>query len=140
MILRLCANDYHHYCYIDDGFQGRNHFVKGLLHSVQPIALENAPVYRQNRRMWTILDTVNFGKVAQIEIGALLAGGIVNDHENVMMRKGAEMGHFELIGSTIVLLFKKGHIDLLPEIKECIKGDKEVRVIQGQHIANRTVF
>ena len=68
MILRLCANDYHHYCYIDDGFQGRNHFVKGLLHSVQPIALENAPVYRQNRRMWTILDTVNFGKVAQIEI------------------------------------------------------------------------
>lgn len=140
MILRLCANDYHHYCYIDDGFQGRNHFVKGLLHSVQPIALENAPVYRQNRRMWTILDTVNFGKVAQIEIGALLVGGIVNDHENVMMRKGAEMGHFELIGSTIVLLFKKGHIDLLPEIKECIKGDKEVRVIQGQHIANRTVF
>lgn len=67
----------------------------------------NAPVYRQNRRMWTILDTVNFGKVAQIEIGALLVGGIVNDHENVMMRKGAEMGHFELIGSTIVLLFKK---------------------------------
>ena len=67
-------------------------------------------------------------------------GGIVNDHENIMMRKGAEMGHFELIGSTIVLLFKKGHIDLLPEIKECIKGDKEVRVIQGQHIANRTVF
>ena len=103
VILRLCANDYHHYCYIDDGFQGRNHFVKGLLHSVQPIALENVPVYRQNRRMWTILDTVNFGKVAQIEI-------------------------------------KKGHIDLLPEIKECIKGDKEVRVIQGQHIANRTAF
>lgn len=61
----------------------------------------------KTRRMWTILDTVNFGKVAQIEIGALLVGGIVNDHENVMMRKGAEMGHFELIGSTIVLLFKK---------------------------------
>ena len=116
VILRLCANDYHHYCYIDDGFQGRNHFVKGLLHSVQPIALENAPVYRQNRRMWTILDTVNFGKVAQIEIGALLVGGIVNDHENVMMRKGAEMGHFELIGSTIVLLFKKGQALVSPTL------------------------
>ena len=38
-----------------------------------------------------------------------------------MMRKGAEMGHFELIGSTIVLLFKKGHIDLLPEIKDVYK-------------------
>lgn len=140
VILRLCANDYHHYCYIDDGFQGKNHFVKGVLHSVQPIACSSVPVYRLNRRMWTMLDTVNFGKVAQIEIGALLVGGIINDNENVVMRKGGEMGHFELIGSTIVLLFKKGHIDLLPEIKECIKGDKEVRVIQGQHIANRAAF
>ena len=57
-----------------------------------------------------------------------------------MMRSGAEMGHFELIGSTIVLLFKKVILTCLPEIKECIKGDKEVRVIQGQHIANRTVL
>lgn len=136
LILRLCANDYHHYCYIDDGFQGQNHFVKGLLHSVQPIACENVPVYRVNRRLWTILDTKNFGKAAQIEVGAVLVGGIHNNGENLIMRKGRDMGRFELIGSTIVLFFEKGQIELLPEIKAAIKGDREYRVTLGQHIGN----
>ena len=27
LVLRLCPSDYHHYCYIDDGFQGENHFI-----------------------------------------------------------------------------------------------------------------
>lgn len=137
VVLRLCASDYHHYCFIDNGFQEKNHFVKGVLHSVQPIACESVPVYRLNRRMWTILDTDNFGKVAQIEIGALLVGGIVNDSENVIMRRGKDMGHFELIGSTIVLLFKKDTIDILPEYLKQMKGEREVRVLQGQHIGNK---
>ena len=137
VVLRLCANDYHQYCYIDDGFMGKNHFVKGTLHSVQPIACENYPVYRLNRRMWTMLETNNFGKVAQIEIGAVLVGGIVNNSENVLMKRGQDMGRFELIGSTIVLLFEKGKIELIPEILDNIKGDKEFRVVQGQHIANK---
>lgn len=139
VIIRLCADDYHHYCYIDDGFQRENHFVKGVLHSVQPVACEHVPVYRLNRRMWNILETKNFGKVAQIEIGALLVGGMVNMGQNVPMRKGKDMGHFELIGSTIVLLFEKDIIDLLPEVKEAISRDKEMRVRQGQYIGNRKV-
>ena len=47
------------------------------------------------------------------------------------------MGHFELIGSTIVLLFEKDAIELLPQVKKAIAGDKEMRVLQGQHIGNR---
>lgn len=31
LIFRLCATDYHHYSYIDDGFQGKNHFISGVL-------------------------------------------------------------------------------------------------------------
>ena len=53
------------------------------------------------------------------------------------MRKGKDMGHFELIGSTIVLLFEKDAIELLPQVKKAIAGDKEMRVLQGQHIGNR---
>ena len=30
LVLRLCPSDYHHYCYIDDGFQGENHFIPAL--------------------------------------------------------------------------------------------------------------
>ncbi len=136
VVVRLCADDYHHYCYIDDGFQREDHYIEGLLHSVQPIACESVPVYRLNRRNWNILETVNFGKVAQIEIGAVLVGGIVNKGQNVAMIRGKDMGHFELIGSTVVLLFQKNTIDLLPKLKIQLAGDHEVRVKQGQHIAN----
>ena len=137
LIFRLCADDYHHYCYIDDGFQKENHFIKGTLHSVQPIACETYPVYRVNRRMWTILETKNFGKVAQIAVGAVLVGGIVNNGENIPMHRGKDMGHFELIGSTIVMLFAKDTIQLLPEVREAIQGDREMRVLQGQYIGDR---
>ena len=72
LVLRLCPSDYHHYCYIDDGFQGENHFIPGVLHSVQPIACEKYPVFFLNRRSWTLLHTNHFGPVVQTEIGALV--------------------------------------------------------------------
>ena len=30
LIFRLCASDYHRYCYIDDGYQGENHRIPGV--------------------------------------------------------------------------------------------------------------
>ena len=133
VVIRLCASDYHHYCYIDDGWQGKNHFIPGELHSVQPSALERYPVIALNRRSWCILETENFGMVAQTEIGAIIVGGIVNDKENERVRRGEEKGHFELAGSTIVLMFEPGRIQLLPEFAEGTL-DNEVRVKQGMCI------
>lgn len=134
LIFRLCASDYHHYCYIDDGFQGKNNFIPGQLHSVQPIACETYPVYTLNRRSWTLLTTEHFGPVIQTEIGAFIVGGIVNERENARFRKGMEKGHFELSGSTIVLLFKKDKICLLPHIAQQLTDGKELRVEQGMWI------
>lgn len=134
LVFRLCPSDYHHYCYIDDGYQGENHFISGVLHSVQPIACEKYPVFALNRRSWTLLTTENFGPVVQTEIGALVVGGIVNPRENQRVRRGAEKGHFELTGSTITLLFQKDRICLRPEIQEELRRG-EVPVRQGQWIA-----
>ena len=39
MIFRLCASDYHHYSYIDDGKQGVNHTIPGILHSKTLVTL-----------------------------------------------------------------------------------------------------
>ncbi len=137
LIFRLCASDYHHYCYIDNGFQGKNHYIPGKLHSVQPIACEKYPVYTLNRRVWTLLATENFGPVVQTEIGALIVGGIVNEHENTRFLKGEEMGHFELSGSTIVLLFQKDRICLSPNIARHLSDGREFRVKQGMWIGNQ---
>ena len=46
----------------------------------------------------------------QCEIGALVVGGIFNEKENSRFSKGMEKGHFELAGSTIILLFEKEQI------------------------------
>jgi phosphatidylserine decarboxylase len=137
LVFRLCASDYHHYCYIDSGYQGENHFIPGVLHSVQPIACENYPVFTLNRRCWCLMATENFGPVVQTEIGALIVGGIANAEGNSRFSRGDEKGHFELAGSTIVLLFEPGRIDLLPGLKEQIRDGAEARVEQGMWIANR---
>ncbi|MDO4517430.1 MAG: phosphatidylserine decarboxylase [Bacillota bacterium] len=137
LIFRLCASDYHHYCYIDNGYQGGNHYIPGVLHSVQPIACETYPVYTLNRRCWTLMATEHFGPVVQTEIGALVVGGIFNEREHARFVKGMEKGHFELAGSTIVLLFQQGRIDLQPWVQEARKDEEEVRVSQGMWIGNR---
>ena len=134
LIFRLCPTDYHRYLYIDDGFQGKNHFIKGMLHSVQPICAEKYPIYTLNRRMWTPLETVHFGKVIQTEIGALVVGGIKNYYEDVQMKKGDEMGRFEFAGSTITMLFQKDTISLLPQISEAVKDGAEYKVSAGEQI------
>ncbi len=132
MVFRLSATDYHHYCYIDDCYQGKNHFIAGQLHSVQPIACQKFPVYTLNRRCWSLITTEHFGPVVQTEIGALIVGGIVNNLENKRCRKGSEKGHFELAGSTIVLLFEPNRIHLRAELSD---KAEEIRVEQGMWIA-----
>lgn len=138
MIFRLGAADYHHYCYIDDGFQSRTHRIEGQLHSVQPIACETRPVYSLNRRCWCLMATENFGPVVQTEIGALLVGGITNNRGGARFCRGEEKGHFELAGSTVVLLFEPGRITLRRELETQLEEEQEARVEQGMWIASRS--
>lgn len=134
LIIRLNPSDYHHYCYIDDGYQGKNHYIPGQLHSVHPIACEAAPVYTLNRRSWTLMVTEHFGPVVQTEVGALIVGGICNPRENTRFVKGMEKGHFELAGSTIALLFQKDRICLNPDIRQITDTGAECRVEMGMWI------
>lgn len=137
LVFRLSASDYHHYSYIDNGYQGENHYIEGQLHSIQPIACETYPVFVLNRRSWCLLATENFGPVVQTEIGALIVGGIANRNSSSRFIRGQEKGHFELAGSTIVLLFEHGRIQLLPELAAKLGEGSEVRVEQGMWIATR---
>lgn len=138
LVFRLAPNDYHHYCFIDDGFVHDHQFKEGQLHSVQPIALANVPVFRLNRRCRTLIETDNFGPVIQVEVGALAVGGIVNERENEPVKKGETMGHFSLMGSTIVLLVEKGRMELNPEIAEVLATGVECPVKMGQWIGGKT--
>ncbi len=110
MIFRLCVDDYHRYCYIDDGVKSVNKFIPGELHTVNPIALERYNIYKRNSRECTVLRTENFGDVMQTEVGAMMVGRICNLHGAGKIRRGEEKGRFEFGGSTIVLLFEKNKV------------------------------
>lgn len=132
LIFRLCVDDYHRYCYIDWGTKGENHFLPGVLHTVRPIALANCPVFLQNSREYTILETEHFGTVTQVEVGALLVGRIQNHHGPGPFQKGQEKGLFLFGGSTILLFLEPDQVNLLPELQDQGQEGREVPVRQGQ--------
>ncbi|MCR4889353.1 MAG: phosphatidylserine decarboxylase [Ruminococcus sp.] len=110
LIFRLEVDDYHRYCYIDDGTKTGNTFIKGELHTVNPIALGRYNIYKRNSREYTVLHTRHFGDVVQVEVGAMLVGKIRNHHKEHSFLRGEEKGMFEFGGSTIVMLFERDSI------------------------------
>ena len=140
LVFRLSTDNYHRYCYIDNGTKGKNHYIKGVFHTVQPISLNKYNFYKTNSREYTILNTKNFGKVIDIDIGALGVGRIKNNHEKYEFKKGEEKGYFEFGGSTIVLLIKKNIVNLDKDILENSKENIETLVKYGERIGKLKIF
>ena len=134
LVIRLCVDNYHRYAYPDSGTKGANYYIKGKLHTVRPIALEKYPVFVRNCREWTLLDTDNFGKVAQIEVGAMLVGKIKNHLGEGSFSRGEEKGMFLYGGSTVVLLFEPGRVVLPEELFERTARGIETPVRMGEVI------
>lgn len=145
LIFRLSVDDYHRYCYVDSGYKSDNHYIKGVLHTVQPIAVVGEKALVKNSREYTFLFTDNFGKIVQVEIGALLVGRIKNHHGAQGIIKGQEKGFFEYGGSTIVLLLKKDVLIVDNELLENSSKGIETKVKYGESIGvspkyNKPIF
>ena len=134
LIFRLEVDDYHRYCYIDDGIKTGNTFIRGELHTVNPIALKRYNIYKRNSREYTILHTANFGDVVQVEVGAMLVGRICNRHNEHSFTRGEEKGMFEFGGSTIVMLFERNSIIPDRDIAVNSKNGFETVVKYGEKI------
>lgn len=139
LVFRLTVTDYHRYFCFDGGVASGNTFIKGRLHTVQPIALENRRVFTENCREYTVLDTDNFGKAVQVEVGAMMVGRIVNKIKEGRFERGDEKGMFEFGGSTVVLLLKNGVADIDEEFFANTRNDCETVVKCGEKIGKRAV-
>jgi phosphatidylserine decarboxylase len=139
LIFRLEVDDYHRYCYIDNGTKTDNTYIAGELHTVNPIALERYNIYKRNCREYTVLHTENFGDVVQIEVGAMMVGRIVNNHGEASFRRGEEKGRFEFGGSTVVMLFGKDSIVLDNDILRNSAEGIETVVKLGEKIGRSGV-
>ena len=134
LIFRLTVDDYHRYCYAFSGEKGENIRLPGRLHTVNPIANDFFPIYKENAREYTILHTREFGDVIAMEVGALLVGKIVNHHGPASVRRGQEKGYFQFGGSTVVLLLKKDTAVLDEDILENSRNGIETVVKFGEKI------
>lgn len=81
-----------------------------------------------------MLDTNNFDKVIQVEVGAMGIGKIVNNHQEYKFKKGEEKGYFEFGGSTIVVLVKKDVIVIDEDIYNNSLENIETNVKYGERI------
>ena len=134
LIFRLAPDDYHRYVYPDAGRQEAAVHIKGVLHTVNPIAAD-WKVYRRNSRCYQLLHTGRFGDVLQMEVGALLVGRICNHRETpAQIRKLEEKGYFAYGGSTVILLVQKDRVQIDADILAHSARGIETKVRLGEKI------
>lgn len=134
LVFRLSVDDYHRYCYIDNGRKTKNYRINGVFHTVNPLANDVYPIYKENTREFSLLYSENFGKVLVMEVGALLVGRIVNYHKEAYVRRGEEKGRFEFGGSTIIVCLEKGRAVIDEDIVKNSENGIETRVRMGERI------
>ena len=134
LIFRLCVDDYHRYCYVADGTKTENIHIPGALHTVNPIANDYFPIYKENSREYCVLHTDRFGEIVIMEVGALMVGKIVNHHGAASVLRGQEKGYFQFGGSTVVLLLKPNTVDIDADIMENSCAGIETIVKYGEKI------
>ena len=136
LIFRLTVDDYHRYCYICDGKKEPNVHIPGVFHTVNPIANDHYPIYKENSREYSILHSESFGDVLMMEVGALLVGRIVNHHQKARVKRGEEKGYFQFGGSTVVLLLEASAAKIDDDILENSLSNIETVVRMGEKIGN----
>lgn len=134
LIFRLTVDDYHRYCFVDDCQVDGLVSIPGKLHTVNPIANDYFPIYKENAREYCVCHSHNFGDFLMMEVGALLVGKIVNHPVQGVVKRGQEKGYFQFGGSTVILLFKPGAIRVDADIMQNSSEGYETIVKFGEKI------
>ncbi len=131
----LSPRDYHRVHMPCDATLRQMTYVPGALFSVNPFLAEQVPnLFARNERLICVFDT-KFGTMVQILVGATITAsiktvwaGVINSprhqsvfnwfydsEQNVSLKKGQEMGAFQL-GSTVINLFVQDSVILAPSL------------------------
>lgn len=134
-VIRLTVDDYHRYCYVADGRKSRQRKIRGVLHTVNPVANDYYPIYKMNSREYCLLKTKELGTILLMEVGALMVGKISNHEEDsAQVKRGDEKGMFEFGGSTIVVMTEPGMAEPDKDIIQNTKAQAETLVKMGEPI------
>ena len=136
VLSRLCPVDYHRFHFPVAGKPSATTLLNGPLYSVNPIALRrNLGYLWENRRTLTTIETESLGTVLFLEIGATNVGSIVQTYQpGKPVAKGDEKGYFRFGGSSTLLLFEPGRIQLAPDLLEQSGQQRELYARVGDHL------
>lgn len=136
MIVRLAPVDYHRYHFPADGFINKSKLIEGYYYSVSPHAIKkNFRIYCENKREYSILKTEKFGDIIISEIAATMVGGITQSYTpDTFVKKGDEKGYFYFGGSTVIMIFEKGKVEVDKDLILNSKNGIETKVYMGEKI------
>ena len=139
LLSRLCPVDYHRYHFPCTGVPGETRMINGPLFSVSPLALRQRLSYLwQNKRTVTELVTEDLGTVICMEIGATCVGSI---HQTFTpgqaVEKGQEKGYFAFGGSSTLLIFEPGKIQLAEDLLKTSQKRIELYAKVNSAVADR---
>jgi len=137
LIIRLAPNDYHRFHFPCDGEPSDCVKINGNYFSVSPYAVsENfGRVFCENKREFSILKTVDKGDVLLCPVGATMVGTIIETYRpHEAVKKGDEMGYFAFGGSSVVMLFEKGAVNIDADIISNTAKGFETFVRMGERI------
>ncbi len=139
LVFRLNPLDYHRFHFMDSGTPKETKYIDGLYYSVNPVALKSIPrLYIENKRALTLFESIHFGPVLYVEVGATNVGSIVETYSpHVSVEKGAEKGYFKFGGSTVILFIAKDRVRVDQDILDYSRQGIETRVLFGEAIGER---
>lgn len=135
LVIRLTVDDYHRYCYVADGMKSSQRKIRGVFHTVNPVANDVYPIYKQNTREYCLLKTAKTGTVLQMEVGALMVGKITNyKKDKTWVMRGEEKGRFEFGGSTVILMVEPGKLEPDADLLKNTGAGMETYIRYGEQI------
>lgn len=137
IVFRLAPPDYHRYHFPINGETGTsNKKIEGDYYSVNPLALrKKAEIFWLNKREYGVIKSPEFGDVIMVEVGATMVGSMIQTYTSMTVKKGEEKGYFKFGGSTVVLLFEKGKINIDADLLSNTINGLETTVKMGEQIA-----
>lgn len=137
MIFRLAPWDYHRYHFPISCTPSTAKTINGRYESVNPLVYYmGIQPLTENERHVSILKTTQCNDVVMISVGALCVGKIIETYQpHQHHQKGAEAGYFCFGGSTLVLIFKEGTVEIDKNILANSQNGKETPIKMGMKIA-----
>jgi len=138
IIVRLCPTDYHR---LHFPFSGKvvqeNKKIEGDYYSVSPLAIKHkVELFCMNKREYAIINNDLFGDVIYSEVGATMVGSIIQTHKSETFEKGEEKSYFAFGGSTIIMLFEKGKLQIDMDLLDNTAKGLETAVLMGESLGS----